>query len=150
VFGLQVPRAAAGAVVEEQREVGRATLSGRLRGVVAVVDDDEAILTGMHTLLSGWGLTVVTARGSAELITQLAAAPDVLLCDFRLRDGVTGLDVIATVQQHFNQRIVVVLITGDTASDAVRDIKASGYPLLHKPLRPAKLRTLLTKMLPHG
>lgn len=150
VFGMQVPCAAAGAVVEEQREVGRATLSGQLRGVVAVVDDDEAILAGMRTLLSGWGLSVVTARGSAELMPQLAAPPDVLLCDFRLRDGVSGLDVIATLHQHFNQPIAVVLITGDTASDAVRDIKASGYPILHKPLRPAKLRTLLTKMLPHG
>ena len=150
IFGMQVPRAAAGAVAEEQREVGRATLSGQLRGVVAVVDDDESILAGMCTLLTGWGLTVVTARGSAELMAQLAAPPDVLLCDFRLRDGVSGLDVIATLRQRFNQAIAVVLITGDTATDAVREIKASGHPLLHKPLRPAKLRTLLAKMLPHG
>ena len=118
--------------------------------MVAVVDDDEAILAGMCTLLTGWGLTVVTARGSAELMSQLAVPPDVLLCDFRLRDGVSGLDVIATLRQRFNQAIAVVLITGDTATDAVREIKASGYPLLHKPLRPAKLRTLLAKMLPHG
>ncbi len=150
IFSINIPRAAAGAVVEEQREVGRDTLSGRLRGVVAVVDDDEAILAGMHPLLGGWGLGVVTARGGAELMAQLAAPPDVLLCDFRLRDGVRGLDVIATLHQHFSKRIAVVLITGDTGADAVRDIKASGYPLLHKPLRPAKLRTLLAKMLPHG
>lgn len=150
VFGVSVVRAQPGALPQDQREQGRRTLSGQLCGLAVVVDDDEEILAAMVALLSAWGLQVVSAVSGAAALAQLSSAPDVLLCDYRLAGGESGLDVVKAFCATFRQAIPLVLITGDTAPETVREIKASGYPLLYKPVRPAKLRVLLSKMLAHA
>ncbi len=148
VFSISVAQSEPGAVVEDLRDSGRRTLSGQLHGLVVVIDDDEEILTAMRSLLTGWGLQVVSATKGCDALAQLDRAPDVLLCDYRLRDGEIGLDVIARFRAIFGAT-PAVLITGDTAPESVRAIKISGHALLYKPVRPAKLRVLLSKMLPH-
>lgn len=149
VFGISVAQSAPGAVMQDQRDPGRRTLSGLLHGLVAVIDDEEEILTAMRGLLTSWGLSVVTATTGCAALAQLDKAPGVLLCDYRLRDSETGLNVIEKFRAAFDTAIPAVLITGDTAPESVRAIKASGHALLYKPVRPAKLRALLSKMLPH-
>lgn len=149
VFGISVAQSAPGAAMQDQRDPGRRTLSGLLHGVVAVIDDEEEILTAMRGLLTSWGLSVVTATTGCAALAQLDTAPGVLLCDYRLRDSETGLNVIEKFRAAFDTAIPAVLITGDTAPESVRAIKASGHALLYKPVRPAKLRALLSKILPH-
>lgn len=149
VFGISVAQSAPGAVMQDQRDPGRRTLSGLLHGLVAVIDDEEEILTAMRGLLTSWGLSVVTATTGCAALAQLDKAPGVLLCDYRLRDSETGLNVIEKFRAAFDTAIPAVLITGDTAPESVRAIKASGHALLYKPVRPAKLRALLSKILPH-
>ena len=50
----------------------------------------------------------------------------------------------------FNVDIPALLVTGDTAPDRLRDAEASGLPILHKPLNPARLRTLIANLLREG
>jgi hypothetical protein len=39
------------------------------------------------------------------------------------------------------------VITGDTAPDRLREAQESGYPLLHKPVKPAQLRTAMRQLI---
>jgi two-component system, sensor histidine kinase len=122
-----------------------------LRGLHAVVIDDEAaILDATQLLLNNWGCKVTVAGSLAEALLLLGnskRAPDLLLCDYRLREGETGVRAVEGLRAEFNADIPAVLITGDTDAQRLRDIEASGLPLLHKPLNESELRGMLARLL---
>jgi CheY-like chemotaxis protein len=74
------------------------------------------------------------------------AAPDVVLSDFRLGEERNGLDVIAMVRAHSGREIPACLMSGDTDVALIQAAKEAGLTLLHKPVRPAKLRSLLRRL----
>ena len=82
-----------------------------------------------------------------EELRSLGRTPNLILCDFRLRDGRTGIEPIQTLRDAFGAAIPAALLTGDTAPDTIQTIRASGLPVLHKPLKPAKLRAFLSHLL---
>jgi len=126
-----------------RRTTGSRDLSGRL---IVVVDDEELILDAAQTLLKQWNCTVIAATSGREALRQLANCtrpPDVLLCDFRLRDGENGVAVTAALRNEFNTDIPALLITGDTNPEQIRTIAASGLSVLHKPLREDELNDAL-------
>jgi two-component system, sensor histidine kinase len=118
--------------------------------LVLVVDDEGAVQEGMATLLRKWQCEVLTAGSGEEMLAQLAAVqrlPDLIVSDFRLRGAENGIEVVQMLRNEFNVDIPALLVTGDTAPDRLRDAEASGLPILHKPLNPARLRTLIANLL---
>jgi CheY-like chemotaxis protein len=84
------------------------------------------------------------------MLDQLVAVqrlPDLIVSDFRLRGAENGIEVVELLRNEFNVDIPALLVTGDTAPDRLRDAEASGLPILHKPLNPARLRTLIANLL---
>jgi two-component system, sensor histidine kinase len=121
--------------------VGR-NLAGTL---VVLVDDEELILDAAKTLLEQWDCTVIAALSGAAALEKLASSrrpPDVLICDYRLRDE-TGVSVVEAVRNEFNADIPALLITGDTDPAQIRKIAATGLAVLHKPLREDELSDAL-------
>jgi len=55
--------------------------------------------------------SIPTLRG---LITGSTTPPDLLISDFHLKNGETGLEVIDLVRQAFGQSLPVILLSGDT------------------------------------
>ena len=128
---------------EERREPG--DLGGLC---LAVVDDDPLVLTAMESLLGSWGCDVVAApdlRGLLERLESLGKQPQAIISDHRLARGATGIEVIRCVRERFGAELPAALITGDTGPDALGMAEREGYPVLHKPLRPARLRALLNR-----
>jgi len=116
--------------------------------VVIVVDDSADIRLAMSALLSAWGCQVFTAASVRELMPQmmqLSAPPRLLLCDYRLADGDSGIAAIDQLRDAFNQDIPAVLVTGDTAPEPLREAIASGLPLLHKPVTQHQLREAMER-----
>ena len=114
-----------------------APVSAMPRGLILVIDDDAVIQGAMQSLLSSWGHDVVAAGSCAEMLERIATSfrrPDLIVCDYRLRDGENGIDVIKRLQSEYNDDIPAVLVTGDTAPDRLRDAQESGLILLHKPV----------------
>jgi two-component system, sensor histidine kinase len=125
-----------------QRAVAR-SLAGTL---IVLVDDEELILDAARTLLQQWDCTVIAAPSGLVALQQLASSsrtPDVLICDYRLRDEETGVNVVEAVRNEFNTDIPALLITGDTDPEQLRKIAASGLAVLHKPLREDELSEAL-------
>jgi signal transduction histidine kinase/CheY-like chemotaxis protein len=125
-------------------------LSSRL---VVVIDDDPLVLEGMGGLIRSWGCSVVTGNTDSAVLAGLAKydePPDVIISDYHLRDGGTGLEAITRLRTALTATIPAFLMSGDTNPDPLRDARANGYSLLHKPVEPAVLRALLAQVLNTG
>ena len=118
--------------------------------LVLLVDDESAILRGMAELFDNWNIDLVTAHSADEAVQwldSLGRVPDVIVSDYRLPDDVDGIEVVNRLRRKYGRDIPAILVTGDTAPDTIQRIARAGFPLLHKPLRPAKLRALLTHLI---
>jgi signal transduction histidine kinase/CheY-like chemotaxis protein len=117
-------------------------------GIVLVVDDDPMVLEAMRGLLEGWGYRAITG-GSHEAIVAIVAAapkPDLIIADFHLSGGRTGMETIAHVRMAFGAEIPAFLVSGDTSPERLQQARAQGYTLLHKPVSPMTLRSLAVKL----
>jgi signal transduction histidine kinase/CheY-like chemotaxis protein len=116
---------------------------------VVVIDDDALVLEGMGGMLRNWGCRVVTAASFSEAIGKLDEhqIPDLIISDYRLTDGQSGIAAIAQLRERFGASIPAFLISGDTAPERLREARESGHHLLHKPVRPMRLRAMLTQLL---
>lgn len=123
------------------------TLAGAL---IAFIDDDEQILAAMMGLFEQWGVDIAAGsdvQAVRDELRELGRAPDLILSDYRLSAGLSGIDAVHLLREAFGEGIPAALITGDTAPETIRAIAASGLVPLHKPLQPAKLRAVLSHML---
>jgi signal transduction histidine kinase/DNA-binding NarL/FixJ family response regulator len=117
---------------------------------VVVIDDDALVLDGMRGVLKSWGCSVVTANSGDAAVAALSerdGRPDIIISDYHLRDGKTGFEVIESIRRAFGTSIPAFLISGDTAPDRLREARASGYYLLHKPVLPMTLRSVVSQLL---
>jgi len=118
--------------------------------LVAFIDDDEAILAAMVEVFDHWNVALAAGEDAEQVRNELLAlgrAPDLIICDYRLRDGHTGIEAVQLLRDAFGAQIPAALLTGDTAPETIQEIQAVGLPVLHKPLKPAKLRAFLSHLL---
>ncbi len=112
---------------------------------VLVIDDEAAVREGMQAVLQGWGCETILAVSEEEALEKLEnhEAPHAIICDYRLREGKTGAQAIETLRRKFGMVLPAIIVTGDTDPERLREAQASGNALMHKPVRPAKLRAYL-------
>lgn len=117
---------------------------------VLVVDDDSANCLAMVALFRAWGWACQACETLDEALARLDAgfAPDVLVVDYRLRDELTGLQVIQAINARRPAPLPALVVTGDTAPQRIREMAASGVPVLHKPVGEAALREALQALVP--
>ena len=121
----------------------KATRAASKAKLVVVIDDDALVLEATGGLLRSWGFEVVTAESYGAAVNRLidmGRRPDLIVCDYRLSEGATGIDAIERLRNAF--AIPALLISGDGSSP--QSNAASGaYQLLHKPVNAATLRALV-------
>ena len=108
---------------------------------VYVVDDERDILTGMRTLLTVWGIEVATAEspGAAAQLFADCGPPDLMLVDLRFGDEEHGAHLAQRLQLLYGE-FPILIVTGETSSEALREANARNYTLLQKPIVPELLR----------
>jgi signal transduction histidine kinase len=117
---------------------------------VLVVDDESMVSLAMTALLEGMGARVTAAEGTAGALAAVVKDPaDLLLVDFRLRGSDDGIGVIAAVRTVLPD-VPAILISGDTAPERLREARAAGVPLLHKPVHVGQLKQLVATLIPHS
>jgi len=113
-----------------------------------VLDNEVAILQSMSALLGEWGCEVVTATDEEAALAALQGrAPELILADYHLDHGVVGCDVVRHLREHFRRAIPAVIITADRTDQCRRSLQKLEAPLLNKPVKPGKLRAVLSQML---
>ncbi|WP_443750944.1 ATP-binding response regulator [Asticcacaulis solisilvae] len=139
-FGFGLPRAEA--ALPEM--TGGSRPAGPLGGLrLLVVDDDQAVREALALLLKGWGVDFTIADGIDAAKAALAgSAFDVVISDYRLREGPVGLDFLTGLDGVKGR----ALVTGDVDPDLLRSVEAAGVMLVHKPVDPARLRAMLNHL----
>ena len=149
-LGDQPPRAGA-------RTMPALTLEGR---TILVVEDEPAVREGLAVLLQTWGAQVLAfdsveavqaaleaepaARLAAPFAAPFAAPPDLLLVDYRLPQGRTGIEALMLLRAHWpDHTLPAVLITGSSLGGHESEAQTHDYHLLLKPVLPAKLRAMI-------
>jgi signal transduction histidine kinase/CheY-like chemotaxis protein len=148
-FAIAVPAVAARKVVDP---VSAAALAvDRAQGkLVVVIDDDALVLEGTAGLLRSWGCRVVTAASHEDALSEIirrGQRPDLIISDYHLSDGKTGIEVIERLRAAFAMLIPAFLISGDIAPEGLRHARSCGYQLMHKPVAPMTLRAMLNRHL---
>ncbi|WP_445372357.1 hybrid sensor histidine kinase/response regulator [Methylomonas sp. HW2-6] len=151
-FSLRMPLALKSAPRPAQAQTGQPLLATSLLTgkQVLLLDDDSSVLESMSGLLSRWGCRVLAAASLSQALDELARADstvDLLITDYRLADSVSGIDFARDLRETLGYRFEVLVVTGDTCPERLREADASGFPLLHKPVNPAKLRATLQHLL---
>jgi len=144
-FSVRLPLAAAPTIAV----VPAARAQRRFDGALVVFVENEAAIAGaMGDLLAGWSCTVVAAPTAEAALDLLGdRRPDVLLSDYHLDGGRTGLEALAVLRARLDPMTPAALITADRDPALRVAAEAAGYRLLHKPVRPGALRALLAQML---
>jgi CheY-like chemotaxis protein len=108
----------------------------------------------MQGLLSKWGASPLIANNSETALEHLRklgsngdSYPSILLVDYHLDDGVTGIEVIDELRDFAETKIPAIIVTADHTQDVREEIRDSGHALLHKPIKPAALRALMSRIL---
>ena len=126
----------------------------RLSGArVWVLDNDAAICAGMRTLLEAWGCQVVTALSAEDLARQVDnyhADADLLIADYHLDDDRNGVDAVAQINARRSSPLPALMITANYSNELKLQLRELGHTLMHKPVRPMKLKTAMSHLLEKG
>jgi PAS domain S-box-containing protein len=149
-FSIDLPLAAAdlASLKDSQPDHAGAETMARAPFVICV-DDEEQVREGMDVLLKSWGCDVITAASADLALTASAGRdgpPDLLLIDLHLGDDQPdGITEIAKLRDAWGDALPAVLITANRDPIVMARAKALSLDVLHKPVKPARLRALIAQ-----
>lgn len=133
-------------VAPEPAAHSRDDLRGRF---VLAIDDETGVRESMKVLFAQWGCDILVAESVDEALERLAdydRYPDVIIADYRLRKGATGVEAIERVRYELGIDLPAVLVTGTAAPESLADIQGSGLKILYKPVSAAQLQEFMLSL----
>jgi Na+/proline symporter/signal transduction histidine kinase len=125
----------------------QSAISDRL---ILCIDNDQQILDGMQALLDNWGYKNLLLSLDGDFSKTANYRPEkvaLILADYHLEDCKTGVEVIDNIRNTAQWDIPSVVITADQSDAIKREIQENRIFLLHKPIKPLSLRTLLNRLM---
>jgi CheY-like chemotaxis protein len=124
----------------------KAARTASVAKLVVVIDDDPLILEATGGLLRSWGCCVVTAKCCDEALlclakTEAGRRPDLIVCDYQLSRGLTGVGAIERLRSAFG-KVPALLVSADASSPPC-EVGPSSYHLLYKPVNAERFRAAL-------
>ena len=150
LFAIEVPLTRRANVLPDKGKAVPMAVECLQGARIWVLDNDAAICAGMRTLLEGWGCEVVTALSEDDLARQVDnyhADADVLIADYHLDDGRDGVQAIATINARRGEPLPALMLTANYSNELKQTLRELGHTLLHKPVKPMKLKTSLSHLL---
>ena len=133
---------------QADRSLSPEPIATRLTGArVLIVENDPATADALKRLLQNWDAQVSAHRDLASVVERCSETPDLLILDYHLDNGACGLDVATYLCDRARAPLPVIVTTADHSPEIEAHVAAFGAELVHKPIKPAQLRALLTHML---
>lgn len=117
---------------------------------VLLLEDDHDARESQEALMKTWGARFVSGSLASEVLGGIAPhdrEPDAILTDFRLSETETGADAIAAIRTHYDRCIPAIVVTGDLTRPADALDGLPKVRLLHKPVKPSRLKKALNDLL---
>ncbi len=155
-FAVHVPLVATESAGAAQRRGGQTdepAENGATGGLIVLIEDDVNVANAWGLLLEAEGYLVASARSAREaldLAIELDCVPDLLISDYHLIDGSTGVEAVARVREHYGHEIPAFVVSGDT-SKVVKDARLlENCTLMSKPVDTARLLTMAGEAIDSG
>lgn len=117
---------------------------------VLVIDDEPAVAASTKMLLKLEGYRVEVAAGMEQAVARWKTADawlDVIVADYHLADGNSGIDVIERLRTLSRRSVPAVLVTGDSLSDAsIALANLDGCEVLSKPFVPSHFLKVVSQL----
>lgn len=118
--------------------------------LILVIEDEPTVLEAMVMLLEVYGYRVLGCDSidrASDAVEGQAESPDLILADYRLRGGATGIEAIETIRRMVRRLIPALLITGDTSETWAEEALRHDVPVLRKPVSPQSLSAAIARAL---
>jgi CheY-like chemotaxis protein/anti-sigma regulatory factor (Ser/Thr protein kinase) len=150
VFSLLLP-ASSGHVAPDSTASAPAVSGPQKFGeaCVLLVEDNEAVRKATALLLELEGYRVTPVASLKEVLQHVQAGNrvDLLISDYHLNDGETGIQVIAKLREILGASMKAVLTTGDTSS-VIKQLPSDPFlRMISKPIKANELLALLRALL---
>ncbi|MFG1284968.1 chemotaxis protein CheB [Xanthobacter autotrophicus] len=129
---------------------GRITEPTGQKASILVIEDDPDVRSLLELLLAGEGHVVTAAAdgvGALDMVERGAIRPDLILTDYNLPNGMTGLDAAARLRARLRSPVPVVIVTGDISTAALCDIATHDCVQLNKPVKADELARIIQGLL---
>lgn len=111
-------------------------------GLVVLVEDDVNVAGAWGMLLEAEGYEVVAAGTVAEadaVVEGLIKIPSLIISDYHLADGSTGVESVVHIRKHFGEDIPAFIVSGDTSKVVMDARPLDNCTLMSKPVNTARL-----------
>ena len=140
-FRVSVPIAAAPQHAHGEDIKVSAAESGGV-GTVILIEDDVNVANAWGLLLEAEGYRVATAKSAPEadaIIEHLDTVPSLLISDFHLLDGSTGVEAVTGIRKHYGVNIPAFIVSGDTSKVVKEARPVDNCTLMSKPVNTSRL-----------
>lgn len=145
-FGVVVDRGSA--VSEQAKHDDFAEIGNDMAGItILLIEDDKSVADATTLLLRSWKCEVWCARTAEEalqIVKSNTKIPSIIVADYRLPGSLDGVEAIRHIHLAVQLAIPAIIVTGESELREVKEIGKMGYMILRKPVRPAKLRRLIS------
>jgi PAS domain S-box-containing protein len=153
-FAVTVPAGASRPLSRSQPPLPKSVNGEPRWGTVRVllVEDDAAVRDATRLLLraENYVVTAVASLSEALAAADRGADFDVVVTDYHLGEGETGMQVIRRMRARLGESLRAVLVTGDTSS-AIHDLPRDAFMrMASKPVEADELLELLRELSPAG
>lgn len=126
---------------------------GGRTGRILVVEDDPDLRDLLRQLLHDEGHQVdlaPTGQGAVDKVADGSFRPDLVMVDYNLPGGMTGLQVVAKLRESLPD-VSVIVLTGDISTGTLQDVTHHGTIRLTKPVKPSELiQTIADLLMPQA
>ncbi|HTB88838.1 MAG TPA: ATP-binding protein [Steroidobacteraceae bacterium] len=150
VFGIQLPIATA----DQFRQMVPLPASAQdplLAGAfIVVVDDDPESRFATEAIFKSWRCHVIAGSGGAAVRQELAQhlrQPDLIVADYWLSDGETGLAIIQELRRDAEMSIPAIILTADHAVARAAAANAQDVVFLQKPANAQRIRRVVMELI---
>jgi two-component system, chemotaxis family, CheB/CheR fusion protein len=117
---------------------------------ILIVEDDPEVREYLALFLTEEGYHAVTAIDGPAALALFASAkqrPDLVLADYNLPNGLTGVEISRRLRRELDLNIPFVILTGDISTGALRDIALHDCVQFSKPVKLRELTQAIAKLL---
>jgi two-component system CheB/CheR fusion protein len=154
VFSIDVavspPEGTLAGPVPDTPAIGPPVAPGHVRATILAVEDDSDVSDLLSILLDELGYRVTMVRDGATALALVAARkmqPDLILADYNLPGGISGLDMARRLRAELQRNIPTIILTGDISTETLRAIERAKCARLNKPVRMQDLAALMQHLL---
>jgi signal transduction histidine kinase/CheY-like chemotaxis protein len=118
---------------------------------IVVVDDDQESRFATEAIFKSWRCHVISGDCGEAVRHELSEhlrQPDLIIADYWLRNGETGLAIIQDLRRDAEMKIPAIILTADHDVAGALVAKAHDIVVLQKPANAQRIRRVVTDLIP--